>query len=300
MLEDILEAVWTGSVNARHSTYLSSRAGLQGVAAFRYLDAIHTTTGPTFRYTTRLYRTAEIIAITRNGQEPLMLQTHSRLYYLHPSHDLTQPLTEQEVCANRSPCGECATLVHLGRGTYKVYRGGSLTCRTNEGEAVTHNLTASQQLTIMKPTTCSNGAVQVGSLSLRLRDFTVTTTGEKAIDALLLQKDIANRAVQAETISSVKTAHDLLNLRIAHDLEAAAMDVGSVVQDNSLQVAQAKFNTHVSVTWLAALTLLIFSIILLVAWRILAARRAGRAVTGNSQPTGGQLVDLMPQADTTV
>ena len=141
MLEDILEAVWTGMVNARHSTYLSSRAGLHGVATFQYLDTSTTDSGPTFRYTTRLFRTAEVESVIRNGQDPVILQTPSRIYYLHPSHDLTLPLTEQEVCANRSPCPECAMLVHLGRGTYKVHKGGVLTCKTATGEVI-HNLTA--------------------------------------------------------------------------------------------------------------------------------------------------------------
>ena len=274
-LEDILEAVWTGVVNVRHSTYLSSRAGLQKVAAFKYLGAESSPSGPVFRYTTRLFRKAEILAVTLSGMEALILETSYRMYYLHPNYDLSLPITEEEVRANRSPCSTCAMLTHMGRGMYKVYKAGSLTCRT-DGEEEIKNLTTGQQVSIKAPTSCSNSGVQIGTLTLRLREFNVDTTGEKAVDAYLLQKDDNSKMIQIETFSDVKTAHDLLNMRISQNLEAATIEVDSIARDNSIQLAQAKLRTAISAGWLVGITLLVMAIISLVTWRLCASRRVNR------------------------
>jgi hypothetical protein len=138
-LEDILEAVWTGVANTRHSVYLSSRAGLQQVATFRTVGVSRGRDGPIIRYVARLYRKTPVLAINRSNLH-ISMATPDRLYYLHLGHNLLLPISEQEVRGTRFRCGTCAILVHLHDLLYQTSQPGSLTCQLIDGRR-SYNLT---------------------------------------------------------------------------------------------------------------------------------------------------------------
>jgi hypothetical protein len=283
-LEDIIHAVWTGTTNTRHATYLSSRAGLQQVANFRYLETVSTDSGPSFRFTTRLYRNAEVMSVTPVKGGAVMVETTDRLYHLHPSQDLTLPLTEQEVTGSRSPCADCALLVHIGNNVYKTYQSGAITCRLNNEESL-RNLTIGQQISIPSPTICLNRAVQIGGLSLRIRTFNVDTSRDKAVDVLLLRKDMDNKAIHVEDLAASRTSHDLMNLRLAHDLATAGQDIDNLVLDNSYQVAESRLATSISAGWLIGVTVAVLGVISLIIWRYCAIRKMAATALADTHTT---------------
>jgi hypothetical protein len=185
-LEDILEAAWTGTANTRHSVYLSSRAGLQQVATFRTVGVTKGRDGPIIRYVARLYRKTPVLAVTRTNLI-LSVSTPDRLYHLHPGHNLLFPISEQEVRGTRVPCDTCATLVHLHDLLYQTSQPGSLTCQHAEGRRF-YNLTAGQTLQLSLTDSCSNEAIYIGTVHLRLQEFNIDSAGEKEVDTLLLRK----------------------------------------------------------------------------------------------------------------
>jgi hypothetical protein len=274
-LEDIIQAVWSGAVSVRHATYLSSKAGLHQIAHFRYLDTTSSPTGPSFRFTTRIYRTVEMVSLTPMNGDVILVETMDRLYHVHPSYDLSLPLTELEVTGSRSPCHDCALLVHIGNHNYRTYQKGALACKTGNQEDL-KNLTRGSQIQIKPPTTCINRAVQIGSLSLRIRSFNIDTSRDKTVDALLLRKDMDNHVVHAENPDTAKTTHDLMNLRLAHDLASADQDINNLVQDNSIQLEETRLHTIISAGWLLGISVFVLVVVFLILWRYCAILRRSK------------------------
>jgi hypothetical protein len=113
-MEDVLEAVWSGTVSARHSTYLSSRSGLGHVGAFKAVNCSASSSGVLVYYMSRLYRTSAVVTVENSPDSSYMtLATPDRFYYLHPGHTLRSPITEQDVRGTRTTCSDCAVLYFL-------------------------------------------------------------------------------------------------------------------------------------------------------------------------------------------
>jgi hypothetical protein len=160
-LEDILEVLWTGVVNARHAVFLSSPAGLKQVTTFRTVGIKAGRNGPTVQYVTRLYKTTTIIAID-NQASYNSVATLDRLYYLHPGHSLSTPISEVEVRGTRVHCPSCAIIVYVSDHLYQTVYPGHLSCQYATGR--THyNLTRGQTIYLAREDTCNNEAATLAS-----------------------------------------------------------------------------------------------------------------------------------------
>jgi hypothetical protein len=223
-LENILEAAWTGTANTRHSVYLSSRAGLQQVATFRTVGISKGRDGPIIRYVARLYRRTPVLAFSRTNLL-LSVATPDRLYHLHPGHNLLFPISEQEVRGTRVPCNTCAILVHLHDLLYQTSQPGSLTCQHVEGRRF-YNLKMGQTLQLTPSDSCSNEAIYIGKVHLRLQEFNIDSAGEKEVDTLLLRKT-ADPDTGVEDLAAIRAAHAALKLKLHHAVSSAQEDIST-------------------------------------------------------------------------
>jgi hypothetical protein len=274
-LEDILEAAWTGTANTRHSVYLSSRAGLQQVATFRTVGITRGHDGPILKYVARLYRRTPVLAVTWTNLI-LSVSTPDRLYHLHPGHNLLHPISEQEVRGTRVPCGTCAILVHLHDLLYQTSQPGSLTCQHTEGRRF-YNLTAGQTLQLTLSDSCSNEAIYIGKIQLRLQEFNIDSAGEKEVDTLLIRKT-TDPETGAEDLAAMRAAHSALNLKLHHAVSSAQEDINTFVQDMSQQLGGFTITTGISLGGLAVVAAVLLSIVTCIFCRCMAARKAAPAV----------------------
>jgi ribosomal 50S subunit-associated protein YjgA (DUF615 family) len=270
-LEDILEALWTGTVNTRHAVYLSSRAGLKQVATFRTVGITAGRGGPTVRYVTRLYKATTIMATDRRPTYN-SVATLDRLYYLHPGHSLQAPISEMEVRGTRVHCPSCAIVVYVNEHLYQAVQPGHISCQHVDG-GVVYNLTMGQSLYLMEGDTCSNEAVYIGKSLLRLQEYKIDSTGDSATDALLARKT-SSPDTEVETMAAMKAAHAVVNLKLHHAVASAQEDIATFVQDTSLQLDGFNITTGVSLGGLAIVAGILLAIVTCIFCRCIAARRA--------------------------
>jgi hypothetical protein len=275
-LEDVLHAVWTGTANARHSTFLSFRAGLQQVAAFRYVNCTGSPTGITVTYTSRLYRSSAVVSV-QDQEDGLyrVLETVDRVYYLHSSHHLSAPVTEREVRGFRSSCLECAVLVYLGHDEYLAVRPGAITCSVG-GILATFNLTQSAVLVLSATDYCSNLVVQTGGGLLRTQVYKVDTSMDLMLDSLLLQK-ATSAGSDVETLAHLKKAHEAVTLKIKKDASVAQMEMKGLIADTDRQFFMHQMQSYASWGLLFVISAVVMAAIVLVCCRYRAAKKAAAA-----------------------
>jgi hypothetical protein len=280
-LEDVLHAVWTGTANARHSTYLSSRAGLQQVAAFHYVNCTKIENGVVITYTSRLYSTSAVLSVQDLGLGTYRaLETVDRLYYLHSSHHLSMPLTEKEVRGFRSSCPECAILVYLGHDEYLTVVPGAVSC-TLGGKIASVNLTVSSSVLLAGQDSCANSVMQTGGGSLRTKLYRVDTAEDRVLDSLLVQK-AASAGSDVETLAHMKRSHERAALSLKHDLGAAQVEMRGLVEDTDKQFFFHEMQSYASWAWLLIITVVILCALFLVCARYRAAKRSVAAAVVNA------------------
>jgi hypothetical protein len=265
-LEDQIEAVWTGQANTRHAVFLSSRAGLSQVAAFTYISTVHST-DLQLKYSARMYTNTPIKKITYTPGI-LHLDTMDKSYLLHPAYDLGHPITELEVRGTKADCPQCAKLVHAGQGNYIVVQSGQLTCQRGDLPEDISNVTAGQQISIHKPSTCWNQLITVGGSHLRLKDFNIDTADDQSLDLLLVHK-VTKEDVKMESPADIKTTHTLLNLKLRHDLQEAKEDMSNFIVDTSLEISKGELSSTISWGWMAAISGVIAIFLVLIIVKIL-------------------------------
>jgi hypothetical protein len=273
-LEDVIAAVWTGEATVRHAVFLSAKANLPTVAHFRTVGLYMDRNGPVVRFSTRLFKTVDVLAVNQS-KTVTTLSTLGRTYYLHPGHNLRLPLTELEVRGTRIPCTTCAVLVHMDHQRYLTVSPGRLSC-THASTVLPLNLSMGQQVDLHPEDNCVNEAVHIGRQMLRLQDFEIDTTGDKAVDTLLTAK-IGQKDTQVETMVAMKDAHRLLNMKLRQDVTMAQEDITTFVEDTSLALDSVTLSTGISLGGIAVVASIVLLIILCILCRCRAARAASRA-----------------------
>jgi hypothetical protein len=276
-LEDVLHAVWTGMANARHSTYLSSRAGLKQVAAFRYVNCTKSEQGVVVTYTSRLFLTSAVLSVHDLGVGTYRaLETVDRLYYVHVSHHLSTPLSEREVRGFHSSCPECAILVYLGHDEYLAVVPGVVTC-TLEGKVTPMNLTLPSTLLLPVTDSCANRVMQTGMGLLRTKQYHVDTSEDRVLDSLLIQK-ASSSGSDVETLAHMKKSHERAALGLKRDMGAAQVELKGLMADTNNQFFFHEMQSYASWAWLLVVSIVIVCALMLVCARYRAARRSVAAV----------------------
>jgi hypothetical protein len=179
-----------------------------------------------------------------------------------------------EVRGTRIPCPSCAILVHVDHQRYLTVTSGRLTC-TQGTLTSSLNLTAGQQIDIQPDDNCVNEAIHIGRQMLRLQEFEIDTTGDKAVDTLLTRKT-SQSEVGVETMMAMKDAHRLLNMKLRQDVTMAQEDISTFVQDTSMALDSVTLSTGFSLGGVAIVASLVFLILLCILCRCRAARAAAR------------------------
>jgi hypothetical protein len=212
-----------------------------------------------------------------------------RTYYLHPAgQNLLLPLTELEVRGTRIPCPTCAVLVHIDHQRYLTVSPGRLSC-THGTTVLLLNLSLGQQIDLHPEDNCVIEAVHIGRQMLRLQDFEIDTTGDKAVDTLLTAK-ISQKDAQVETMVAMKDAHSLLNMKLRQDVSMAQEDISTFVEDTSLAVDSVTLTTSFSLGGVAIVTVVVILIVLCIVCRCRAARAASRAAAASRWPSSPPFV----------
>jgi hypothetical protein len=170
------------------------------------------------------------------------------------------------------PCNTCAILVHLHDLLYQTSQPGSLTCQHAEGRHF-YNLTSGQTLQLTLSDSCSNEAIYIGKVHLRLQEFNIDSAGEKEVDTLLLQKT-ADPNTGVEDLAAMRSAHAALNLKLHHAVSSAQEDISTFVQDTSQQLGGFTITTGISLGGLTVVAAVLFSIVTCIFCRCAAARKA--------------------------
>ena len=272
-LEDVLHAVWTGMANARHSTYLSSRAGLPQVAAFHYVNCTKDAQGVVVTYTSRLYVTSPVLSVyDLGGGTYRALETVERMYYLHVGHHLTAPLSEREVRGFHSPFPDCAILVYLGHDEYLAVVPGTVTC-TLGGKITPLNLTLPSSLLLTNSDSCANRAMQAGVGLMRTKQYRVDTSEDRVLDALLIQRATSTNS-DVETLAHMKKSHEKAALSLKRDLGTAQVELKGLMADTDKQFFFHEMKSYASWAWMLILSIVIMCALMLVCARYRAARRS--------------------------
>jgi hypothetical protein len=275
-LEDVLAAVWTGEVVVRHAVFLSAKANLPTAAHFRTIGFYMDRNGPVVKYVTRIYKKVDVLA-ANSTKRVTTLSTLGRTYYLHLGHNLQLSLNELEVRGTRIPCPTCAILVHVDHQRYLTVTPGRLSC-TQCSSTSSLNLTAGQQVDIHPDDNCVNEAIHIGRQMLRLQEFEIDTTGDKAVDTLLTRKT-GQSEVGVETMVAMKDAHRLLNMKLRQDVTMAQEDITTFVEDMSLALDSVTISTGFSLGGVAIVASLVFLILLCIFCRCRTARAAAARAT---------------------
>jgi hypothetical protein len=166
-------------------------------------------------------------------------------------------------------------LVHLHDLLYQTSQPGSLTCQHAEGRRF-YNLTAGQTLQLTLSDSCSNEAIYIGKVHLRLQEFNIDSAGEKEVDTLLLRKT-SDPDTGVEDLAAMRAAHSALNLKLHHAVSSAQEDISTFVQDTSQQLGGFTITTGISLGGLAVVAAVLFSIVTCIFCQCVAARRAASA-----------------------
>ncbi len=275
-MEDILEAVQTGICNTRHSTFLSSRAGLNKLLTFRLIEVQSTPEGPTLKYSSRMYRKVEAIHIEMQGKVT-EIETADRMYLLHPAHPLTSPITEEEVRVLRGNCTDCAKFVHMGQHIYKTLKSGTVNCEDNQDSSIRRlMLQTGETFRIKQEETCQNQIYTTGLKTMRHAVYTIQTTGDDMLEALLLRKHIKNNKTFPEDQHKVKMAHEAMTLKLREDVDQADRDLTNFILDTKEQENISNTVTSPIGFWLLGLTGGLFVIIMLILKACWLRRKVGR------------------------
>ncbi len=138
------------------------------------------------------------------------------------------------------------------------------------------NLSLGQQIDLHPEDNCVNEAVHIGRQMLRLQDFEIDTTGDKAVDSLLTAKT-SQKDTQVETMVAMKDAHRLLNMKLRQDVTMAQEDISTFVQDTLLALDSVTLSTGFSLGGVAVVTAIVILIVLCIVCRCRAARAASTA-----------------------
>jgi hypothetical protein len=166
-------------------------------------------------------------------------------------------------------------LVHIDHQCYLTVFPGCLSC-THGATVLPLNLSLGQQIDLQPEDNCVNEAVHIGRQMLRLQDFEIDTTGDKAVDTLLMAK-IGQKYAQVETMVAMKDAHRLLNMKLRQDVTIAQEDISTFVEDTSLALDSVTLSTSFSLGGVAIVTTIVILIVLCIVCRCRAARAASRA-----------------------
>jgi hypothetical protein len=232
--------------------------------------------GPVVKYVTRIYKKVDVLAANRT-KRVTTLSTLGRTYYLHPGHNLQLSLNELEVRGTRIQCPTCAILVHVDHQRYLTVTPGRLSCTQGSLTSLL-NLTAGQQIDIHPDDNCVNEAIHIGRQMLRLQEFEIDTTGDKAVDTLLTRKT-GQSEVGVETMMAMKDAHRLLNMKLRQDVTMAQEDIATFVEDTSMALDSVTISTGFSLRGMAIVASLVFLILLCIFCRCRAARAAAARAT---------------------
>jgi hypothetical protein len=113
---------------------------------------------------------------------------------------------------------------------------------------------------------------------LRLQEFEIDTTGDKAVDTLLTRKT-GQSEVGIETMVAMKDAHRLLNMKLRQDVTMAQEDITTFVEDTSMALDSVTISTGFSLGGMAIVASLVFLILLCIFCRCRAARAAAAKAT---------------------
>ncbi len=264
-LEDILEAVQTGQCNTRHSVYLSSRAGLNAILNFQLHKIDSSPQGPVLTFSSKMYRKVDVLNIEVQ-ERYTRIETTNRCYLLHPAHPLNAPITEDEVRMSRGECADCAKFVHMGQKAYKTLLPGMITCVNSKGGEIKNmNLTTGETFRIKLDETCQNEIYTTGLASMGHSEYTLKTTGEDMLEALLLRKHVNNNKTLPEDPNKMRMAHDMMSLKLRQDVDQADRDITNFILET-----KARDNLHSAVIsplglWLIGLTIGLLIIVSLIA-----------------------------------
>jgi hypothetical protein len=273
-LEDILEAVVTGAVNSRHAVYLSAKAGLSHVASFAFLNLTESRHGVTVTYLSRLFH--EVEAEEAVVVPPYhLLSTAAVRYYLHSSHDLSLPLTEEETRATRVPCDTCAIIVHLGMRKYLVARSGELTCTVGGRPAVTEEYQMGSTLYCAHEDVCQNDAMIVSNIGLHVTRVSVVTSGEDPLGALVLKRK-TSASSRLSGAHEMSTAHAALNLRLRQNVGAAQADIERMVTETQQSFDSLSFSSYSTYGWLGVISIIVCTLLCLIILQCCKMRREMR------------------------
>jgi hypothetical protein len=262
-LEDVLEAIVTGSANTRHTAYLSSKAGLSSVTSYEFLNLTMSDRKVTVRYLTRLFSDVAVEVVATSASV-VQVRSPSREYYLHISHGPEMPLTELEVQGTRDECVSCALLVHTGSRRYLVVESGSLTCSTptNFSSDVYH-LLVGEVLTIERGAECSNKRMLVTSEGRHVSHYMVRASGIDPLDSLVLRRrERGDQKVDGS--HSVTSSHSALNMHLRQNLGMAQQDIENLITETQESFKMYTVTSSGTTAWLSMITLLAVVLICLI------------------------------------
>ena len=230
-LEDVLEAIWTGQVNARHSVKLSHSAGLSEAAHFTFDRVEMSKDGLVVQYCTTLY-TRVTASMVESTNTHLIIQTPGNNYILHGGYNLEVPLSPRETIYNMVPCSTCCILTYIHANSYRVIQAGNLTCK---GSGQIH-CPPKLEVVIIQNDTCWNQATKIDGARLKTKEFTIDIGGRDRSEAILLQKSLASTPQIYETAKTVKAAHNLAMLKFQHDVNGAQQDLDNFLADTKIDM----------------------------------------------------------------
>jgi hypothetical protein len=261
-MEDILEAVVTGTVNTRHAAFLSTKAGLSRVATFEFVNITASSVGVTVRYLSRLYQVVEVEDVFVSATYS-QVRSPSRDYFLHVSHGSEMPFTEMEVQGTRDDCSGCAVMVHTGSRRYLVVQPGNVSCVLGTKQVRgTHSLERGTVLALERGDVCRNKKMIISEEGRHISRYVVTAAGADPLDSLVLRR--RERTDRVDGSHSITDSHAALNIHLRQNLGVAQQDIENLIEETQESFKLYTVTSSGTMAWLSAISVLAFLLVALI------------------------------------
>ncbi len=288
-LEDILEAIWTGEVNPRHSAKVAERAGLESMAhlTVQEMDMEEQNT-LTLKYSARLYKISP--AKITNHQNYQKITTPQNQYYVHTGHDEKNPITEKDTVAlNGDEQKDEAIIVHLMDNIYMTVRQGEITCENKK-----LNLTKNTRITVSNKEKCYNKIMMIDQGRVNTKEYNILASPNNILNIMNVRNNIEEKELRMESYHSKQKLRTGERIKIQHEMEMAQKDLENFKKDTKIDMTTNYIRDGAAWGTISIIIIAILSIFICIIWRFSSSKTANNMIL---LPTMKQMEDEQKDDD---
>jgi hypothetical protein len=196
-----------------------------------------------------------------------LVETEEDNYYLHPGHPQHLPIDLHDPRALPGQCPSCAIAVHIDDITYKMVRGGHLTCSHDNTK---RNYTKDDLLEVHDGLLCWNEITKIEPRAPQLKVYRINLgLTEVEIDSIILQRELSDANTHLDGHFNQQTAHKMTNLKLQQELRTAQQGLSTFISTTKTDMSLSFGNSGHYISWgiLAVITPILLTIVSVIIWK---------------------------------